>query len=125
MRIRQKPVIQRREQQRHIARSVGHARGGEGHEEGFLPGSRGREGRQGGEDVGGRGGADCDFGARGGDADAGDDDVGGAAVAGQGFLAVFGAEDVAFGDGEVGVEGGLGDAFFEEEGAEFGWGADD
>lgn len=75
-------MIQRREQQRDVARSVGHAGRGEGDEERFSPGEGGRAGPEGGEDVVGGGGADCDFGTRGGDADAGDDDVGGAAVEG-------------------------------------------
>lgn len=103
MRIGQEPVIQRREQERDIARSVRHAGGGEGDEEGFLPGCGRGQGREGGEDVVGGGGADGDFGPCGGDADAGDDDVGGAAVEGQGCPAVLGVQDVALGDGEVGV----------------------
>lgn len=125
MRVGQEPVVERREEEGHVARAVGDTRGGEGDEEGFPPGSGGGQGGEGGEDVVGRRGADCDLGALGGDADAGDDDVGGAAVEGQDAFAVVGVEDVAFGDGEVGVEGGLRDAFFEEEGGEFGRGADD
>ena len=125
VRVGQKPVIERREEEGHVARAVGDAGGGEGDEEGFLAGGGEGEGGEGGEDVVGGGGADCDFGTRGRDADAADDDIGGAAVEGQDAFAVVGVDDVAFGDGEVGVEGGLRDAFFEKKGRELGGGADD
>lgn len=127
MRIRQEPVVEGGEEEGDVARAVGDAGGGERDEEGFMcaGGGGGREGREGGEDIGGGGGADGDFGTRGGDADAGDYDVGGAAVDGQGFLAVVGVEDVALGDGEMGLDGGWGDAFFEKEGGELGWVTDD
>ncbi len=118
-------MIQRREQQRDVAGPVRDASRGEGDEEGFEAGGGGGEGREGREHVVGGGGADCDFGAGGADADAGDDDVGGAVVEGEGGFAVGGVADVALRDGEVGFESGGGDAFFEEEGGEFGGGADD
>lgn len=125
VRVREEVVVERGEEEGDVAGAVGDAGCGERDEEGFGICAGGREGREGGEDVCGGGGADGDFGAGGGDADAGDYDVGGAAVEGQGFLAVVGVEDVALGDGEVGFDGGRGDAFFEKEGGELGWVTDD
>lgn len=118
-------MIHRHEQDRDVPRPVGNACGGGGDEEGFLSGGGGGESGEGGEDVVGGCRADCDFGAHAIDADAGNYDVSSAAVEGKGSFAVFGDGDVAFGDCEVGVNGGLGDAFFEKEGCEFGRGADD
>ena len=118
--------MQRREQERDIGGSVRHAGGGEGDEEGSASGGGWRE-RVGSAErtllaavV-----QTVILGPVGGNADAGDDDVGGAAGESQGSFAVFGVEDVAFRDGEVGVDGGLRGAFFEKEGGEFGGSADD
>ena len=56
------------------------------------------------------------------DADAGDDHGCWAVVEAEGAADLVGIEDIALGDGEVGGEGGFGDAALEEERGEFGWG---
>ena len=104
-------MIYWRKRKRDVGQSVRHARGGGGDEEGFLTRAGWRQGTESGEDVVGGGGADCGFGTCRGDTDAGDYDIGSAALRIVGSFAVIGVEDTAFGNGDVGVDGGLNDAF--------------
>lgn len=73
-------MIYWRKRKRDVGRSVRHARGGGGDEEGFLTRAGWRQGTEGGEDVVGGGGAGCGFGTCRRDADGGDYDIGSAAL---------------------------------------------
>lgn len=128
-------VIERDHRDGQVALSGADTRGAERDEERlFLLLRRRRQAAQGSEDgadgvladgrVGQGDGAEGVRAEDGREADGGDDEVGGAAVVvvggDEGLGDALEVVDVALDDGEVGVEGRLGDLAGEEEGLEFG-----